>query len=187
MKALLLALSAVLLAALPARADMAAQAPAGWIMFCTNNPSFCEAHAPVGAAPSMLPVISAANSAINQSIAPAPLDTDDDRRAETRNWRVVLTGGEGVCVEYALDKLFVLAALHVPLGAMRLAQVHRRGDGDGDFHMVLLVNIGGHQYVLDSLTPEIKTPEQTNYEWVAVETASQDKWWHWVKPDGAPK
>jgi predicted transglutaminase-like cysteine proteinase len=156
--------------------------PSGAVRFCISNPAYCEAHEPVSVPVSIMPTLQRINSAVNDGIVPGALDTDEQKRAEILNWRVVPFGGVGDCLEYAITKMNLLSYSGVPMGAMRLAQVRtpRR-----ELHAVLLVRVKGIEVVLDNLTPVIWPTDSTAYEWVAVE--DQTNGWAWGKPDGAPQ
>jgi predicted transglutaminase-like cysteine proteinase len=57
----------------------------------------------------------------------------------------------GDCEDFALTKLVELSKRGVPLRGMRLA----RGRAWGESHMVLVVNIGGRELVLDNLATDL--------------------------------
>lgn len=183
----LLALAILSAASVPALADTPAAAPNGWVRFCTQNASFCDRHDAASAPISMMPVLDRANRVVNDGVLPEALNTSDQRNAETRDWRVVVKGGIGACVEYSLTKEMLLSWAGIPEGAMRLAQVHRTQDAAGMFHMVLLVRVQGVEVVLDNLTPVIWPADKEQWDWIAVQDNTGANSWAWVKPDGAPK
>jgi predicted transglutaminase-like cysteine proteinase len=111
--------------------------------------SFCTAPIASAAKPSDMAAIMRVNRQVNDAILPDPLATDAEKRAENGNWRVVMPGGVGGCVEYVQSKRFLLAWAGIPTGAMRMAQVRTK---DGELHAVLLVRVGGQTVVLDNLT-----------------------------------
>lgn len=133
MRRALLAIALLALVAVPASAEIPTAAPAGWIRFCMSNPWFCQQHgrATVLDGQEARTILQTVNQAINTDIVPAPLNTPDARRAETRNWRVVMPGDPGDCVEYALFKEAFLIWAGIPREALTLAVVHRRSQSHG--------------------------------------------------------
>jgi predicted transglutaminase-like cysteine proteinase len=110
--------------------------------------SFCTAPSSAAAKLSDMAAIMRVNRQVNDAILPDPLATDAAKRAENGNWRVVMPGGVGGCVEFATTKRLLLAWAGIPTGAMRMAQVRTK---DGELHAVLLVRVGGQTVVLDNL------------------------------------
>lgn len=158
-------------------AAIAVAPPHGAIRFCISNPAYCEAHDPVSAPISIMPLLQRINSAVNDGIVPGSINNADQARDESRNWRVVPFGGVGDCVEYALSKETVLSYLGVPMGAMQLAEVRTPR---GELHAVLLVRVKGVEVVLDNLTPIIWPTESTQYDWIAVQ--DQTTGFGWATP-----
>jgi predicted transglutaminase-like cysteine proteinase len=62
--------------------------------------------------------------------------------------------GSGDCKETALAKMWMLAALDIPLSSMRIVVLRdvRRGLG----HAVLVVSMGDENFVLDNVTSEVR-------------------------------
>jgi predicted transglutaminase-like cysteine proteinase len=164
---------AALLLATAASAEPAA-APAGALQFCIRNPSFCTSPTAAAAKLSDMAAIMRVNRQVNGAILPDPLATDAAKRAENGNWRVVMPGGVGGCVEFVQTKRALLAWAGIPTGAMRMAQVRTK---DGEFHAVLLVRVGGQTVVLDNLTPVIWPIDLARLDVVAVQDG-----WGWVTP-----
>jgi predicted transglutaminase-like cysteine proteinase len=145
--------------------------PSGALQFCLRNNSFCDPH-PVTSAPlTDMPTIMRVNRQVNDAILPDPLATDAAKRAENGNWRVVMPGGVGACVEYVQSKRFLLAWAGIPTGAMRMAQVRTK---DGELHAVLLVRVGAQTVVLDNMTPVVWPIDLAGLDVVAVQDG-----WNW--------
>jgi len=168
--------------AIPAFAGEPIAPPPGWVRFCTNNPSFCDRHDPVSVPASALAAIGTVNHQVNDGILPEKLDTPEQRSDETRDWRVVMNGGLGACVEYSLSKELILSYLGIPPGAMRLAVVHRAQDAPTMNHMVLLVRVAGTDMVLDSLTPAIWRVDQEQWDSIIEQDNTGPNGLAWVKP-----
>ena len=154
----------------PAFADTPVAPPAGWIRFCTSNSWFCQSHGKEAISDTgVMTILRIINQAVNGDIEPEPLFTAEERRAETRNWRLVMPGDLGACVEYALFKEAFLIWAGIPREALTLAIVFRPQDRD-IYHMVLLVRVGGNNLVLDSLTPIIWRADQEQWDWIEIKT-----------------
>ena len=114
----------------------------------------------------------------NEGIVSAPDVRTTDHGVE--QWSLVAPYGLGDCEDYALTKRFLLLWAGVPAGSMRLAVVRRMRDRLAQRHMILLVNIGGAEFALDSLTNVIWPADAVQYEWVETENPGDP--WMWSAP-----
>lgn len=163
------------------------QAPAGSIAFCTRNPSFCDHHERASEPVAIMDRMGMWNARVNGNIVSFSLDGADARRQETQNWRTVMPGGIGDCVEYALTKYQLLAWSGVDQGAMEFAIVHRHQDALDMNHMVLLVRVARVWVVLDCLTNAILPADDTSFDWIEMSDHTAINPWTWNKLDGAPQ
>jgi len=162
---------------IPAVPQNIAAPPPGTVALCLRNPSLCQ-HAEAATAPvSMQDEILATNVEVNKRIQSRNLEDNPYKDgADASNWQMLAPGGVGDCKDYTLTKLFLLDWLGVPRGAMRLAVVHVPGSSDKLNHAILIVRIGGTDYVLDNLTDEMRPLASVAYRVLAVQNPTEQVW-----------
>jgi predicted transglutaminase-like cysteine proteinase len=106
------------------------------------------------------------NRRVNRAITPR-----DDPPGQDR-WDIHVPAGD--CEDYALTKRADLLALGWPSSDVIVAVVQLR---DRRFHAVLVVRIGGTDWVLDNLRPEVVPIERTRGRYRL----------HWVQTRGNPR
>jgi len=112
------------------------------------------------------------NRAVNRAIRPRPDGSVD-------SWDINVTHGD--CEDYALQKRAELIARDWPSDALRIAVVRMR---NGVFHAVLLVQVGGTDYVLDNMTSRVVRWDQAPYQFLMTQDRSNPRSWHDVTPRG---
>lgn len=170
--------AAVLFAAAPACA-----APPGAVALCLTEASYCvkdgEDSAPLADAALVLRI----NRDVNYRIFADPPLTADERRSDNRHWHAAMPGALGTCVTYALTKQFLLAWAGVPTRAMRLPEVSVPGNPDpSETHLVLIVRIGGTDFVLDSLTSVVWPLDTVKERYAFKAIQSPDDGANWEYP-----
>jgi predicted transglutaminase-like cysteine proteinase len=83
------------------------------------------------------------------------------------HWDILGPDGAGDCEDIALTK-YDLLAWEIPRGAMRLARVHADWSPGKEDHIVLLVRIGGVDFVLDNRTPIVWPIDSVSYRLIAI-------------------
>lgn len=127
--------------------------PYAWLEHCATQPAArCEV------AKVTLMDVARVNKVINEGIAPAK---DQDER-----WTVFPADRRGDCDDYAVSKRAALMALGMPADAMRLelGEVYRNNKWTP--HLVLVVKVEGHEWVLDNLERDsIYAPDDRPRPW----------------------
>ncbi len=113
------------------------------------------------------------NFRVNRTIRPKPDEGFD-------SWDINVS--EGDCEDYALQKRADLIALGWPTDHLRIAIVRTR---QGVPHAVLLVRIGGVDYALDNLTPDVLRWDRTGHDYLMLQDRHDPHAWHDVAPPGA--
>ncbi len=108
------------------------------------------------------------NLAVNRSIRPKPDEGFD-------SWDINVT--EGDCEDYALQKRADLLALGWPSDHLRIAIVRTT---EGVPHAVLLVRIGGLDYVLDNLTARVLPWNETGHRFLMLQDRHDPRAWHTI-------
>ncbi|TVR49838.1 MAG: hypothetical protein EA386_01270 [Rhodobacteraceae bacterium] len=113
------------------------------------------------------------NFRVNRAIRPKPDEGFD-------SWDINVT--EGDCEDYALQKRADLIALGWPTDHLRIAIVRT---AQKEPHAVLLVRIGGVDYVLDNLTPDVLRWDRTGHHYLMLQDRDDPRAWHDIAPHGA--
>lgn len=141
--------------------------PLGLQLFCLQHSEQCQAtgQSTVAASQGLVQLVQTVNLRVNGAITPRS-DGNLDR------WSA--TGRSGDCEDYVLAKRTALIAQGVPSGALRIGYTKTR---QGEGHVVLIVQTGAGEYVLDNLSTSIKLLADTGYR---IESSSRGgllDWW----------
>jgi predicted transglutaminase-like cysteine proteinase len=110
------------------------------------------------------------NRAVNRAIRP-----QSDGRFDS--WDIGVAAGD--CEDYALQKRKELIALGWPTDRLRIA-VGRTARGEP--HAVLLVRIGGVDYVLDNLHDRVLPWDRTGHVFLMLQDRHDPRAWHTLAP-----
>jgi predicted transglutaminase-like cysteine proteinase len=135
--------------------------PTQAVSFCQRTPALCLPSIPDDVPAARRGDVIAVNLQVNRAVF---------YRAETTDrWDLAVPGAGGDCEDYALTKMYLLLWRGIPRGAMRIAVVHADGMPTRRNHAVLLVRIGGTEYVLDNATPIMWPADADGYTWLSTE------------------
>jgi predicted transglutaminase-like cysteine proteinase len=84
----------------------------------------------------------------------------------------------GDCNDYAVTKRHQLLQHGLPARALRLSVVRTR---TGIGHLVLLVATTDGDLVLDNLTRDIRSWQNTNYQWIKIQSAADARLWSTIQ------
>ncbi|UYO52406.1 transglutaminase-like cysteine peptidase [Rhodopseudomonas palustris] len=150
-----------------------ALAPFQHVRFCMRYPSDCASDRDptdrVELSPSTLKLLEAINRSVNSEIAPIQKVYGSDLKI---GWTIGPKAGD--CNDYAVTKRHRLIESGLPARALRLAVV-RTPDQIG--HLVLLVSTTDGDLVLDNLTPSIRSWQNTDYEWLKIQSRADARLW----------
>jgi predicted transglutaminase-like cysteine proteinase len=152
-------------------------APFQHVRFCLRYPSECRSD-PAGEQRIALndetrELFERVNRTVNAEIAPTVKSYGTNLQ---NGWSIAPTVGD--CNDYAVTKRHELTQSGVPANALRLAVV-KTPSGVG--HLVLVVASTRGDIVLDNLTRAILPWQQTGYQWIRIQSASDARLWHAVK------
>jgi predicted transglutaminase-like cysteine proteinase len=164
-------------------AQAAAPVPPGFVSFCMRFAGQCitdkSQAATVTLTPSVWNELEQVNDDVNRAITPQ----DDQAHYGRAEYWTIPTDGRGDCEDYALTKRAKLIAAGVPARALRMAVVKTwRGEG----HAVLTVATDHGDYVLDNMVQNVRSWDNTGYQW--VERQDPNNVWAWVSltPGASP-
>jgi len=151
-------------------------APFQHVRFCLKYPIDCKNDLASGNRIDLdsetMAVLKRVNQRVNASIQPRMKSYGDNL---SDGWSISPYAGD--CNDYAVTKRHELLSLGFPSHALRLSVV-RTSWGEG--HLVLTVATTKGDYVLDNLTESIRPWQNTNYQWVKVQSASNPRFWNQV-------
>lgn len=110
---------------------------------------------------------------VNAEVNALPYVDDAARYGEPEFWERIDAGG-GDCEDYALGKLNALLARGWPIAALRLACCYVE---TGEYHGVLLADLGGQTYVLDNRHPRVMEYNLMNYKFDRWQKAGGSREW----------
>jgi predicted transglutaminase-like cysteine proteinase len=152
-------------------------APFQHVRFCLRFPSECKSDSAgeerIGLRPETAQLLDRVNRAVNTEIAPTLKRYGSNLES---GWSIAPAIGD--CNDYAVTKRHELMATGVPAKALRLAVV-KTPSGIG--HLVLVVATSKGDVVLDNLTGAILPWQQTGYQWLKIQSASDARFWYSVK------
>ncbi|MBY0383493.1 MAG: transglutaminase-like cysteine peptidase [Xanthobacteraceae bacterium] len=151
-------------------------APFQHVRFCLKYPIDCKNDLASGNRIELddetMALLKRVNHRVNASIQPRTKSYGDNLGD---GWSISPYAGD--CNDYAVTKRHELLTHGFPSHALRLSVV-RTAWGEG--HLVLTVATTKGDYVLDNLTESIRPWQNTNYQWVKVQSASNPKFWNQV-------
>ncbi len=163
---------------MPVSAD-AAVTPGGYVSFCLRFPDQCQttpnAPASVILTSQAWATLAKVNSDVNAAIWPE----DDSRHYGRVEYWTIPTDGYGDCEDYALTKRKTLAALGLPLSALRIAVVVTPNEVR---HAVLTIVTDKGDFVLDNLTNDILPWDRTGFTWVEQQAPGNAMAWVSMRP-----
>ena len=153
-------------------------APFQHVRFCLRYPADCKpdtgGHERIDATPQTLELLFRVNHSINSSIVPRAKsygsNLDD-------SWTIAPASGD--CNDYAVTKRRELIENGLPPSALRLATT-KTSSGIG--HLVLVVSTTKADIVLDSLSEAIRPWQQTDYQWLKIQSATDPRYWNAISP-----
>jgi predicted transglutaminase-like cysteine proteinase len=152
-------------------------APFQHVRFCLRYPAECKSDPAgeerIGLYPQTAQLLDRVNRAVNTEIAPTLKSYGSN--LESR-WNLAPAIGD--CNDYAVTKRHELMANGLPARALRLAVV-KTPSGLG--HLVLVVATSKGDIVLDNLTSAILPWQQTGYQWLKIQSASDGQFWYSIK------
>ena len=162
----------------------ATRAPIGWVEFCAENKSECDAKpaAPrdVVLSPKAWTDLVRVNAYINEQIKPI---TDQEHWGVVERWNYP-NDGYGDCEDYVLAKRRMLIKAGWPREALLITVVR---DKKGEGHAVLTVKTDKGEYVLDNQETEVLLWSNTGYRFVKRQSQNdQNTWISLGEPRGAP-
>lgn len=146
-------------------------APLQYVKFCMNYSAECEAPSDQQSLPSAdraMEMLREINTSVNQAISPVQKPTDP----MSAHW--ALSPAAGDCNDYAVTKRHALVAKGWPQSSLRLAVV-RTDTGQG--HLVLVVRLADGDVVLDNLSPAVRKWNAPAYEWISMQSSSDQRFW----------
>ncbi len=150
--------------------------PPGFVSFCMHNMAVCTSHPATADAKIVLDDVTRMRLvAVNDQINSAITWRDDAQQYGVVNlWTLDAVGGYGNCKDYALAKRQALIARGFPESALRIAIVNTPQD---ELHAVLTVDTDHGDFVLDSLTSDIKPWSETRYSWLSRQSSDNPMRW----------
>jgi predicted transglutaminase-like cysteine proteinase len=152
-------------------------APFQHVRFCLRYPSDCES-TPLGQERIELnadtsELLNRVNRSVNMSIV-ATSKTYGTNLGE--GWTIA--PGMGDCNDYAVTKRHELLESGLPANALRLSVV-KTASGLG--HLVLVVVTTKGDMVMDNLSGIIRPWQNTDYQWIKIQSASDPRFWSEIK------
>jgi predicted transglutaminase-like cysteine proteinase len=168
---MLLRLTIALLLISPPALAKTVRPPAGAAQLCQDHSWACDTNLAGGVAePSaLLALARSVNDDVNRRIAPR---SDRSVHGRAEKWTLPKTAGD--CEDFALLKKKMLIDAGVAAGRLRLAQVMARNVPS---HVVLIVDAGSEEYVLDNLARTITTRAGSRYVFLKVQSGTRAGGW----------
>jgi predicted transglutaminase-like cysteine proteinase len=148
--------------------------PAGFIGFCLRYSDQCELpdHAKDLAflTPANWELLNRVNRATNMGVQ----YKDDMPHYGIADYWTIAADGSGDCEDFALTKRKALIDAGLPVAALRIAVVLT---STKERHAILTVATDRGDYVLDSMSDDVRPWTETNYQW--LERQDPKKRWGW--------
>lgn len=109
---------------------------------------------------------------VNAKVNQFPYLSDPLRFGALEKWEAIDAEG-GDCEDFAIAKLRMLLGRGWPSSALRLATCWVE---TGEYHAVLLVDIGEETWVLDNRYPYPMEWKLLRYKWDKIQIAGSKKW-----------
>lgn len=153
-------------------------APFQHVRFCLKYPSDCKSNPAeverIELKAETLELLRRVNTSVNIAIAPK-LKTYGAELEDS--WKIGPASGD--CNDYANTKRHDLLEGGLPAKALRLSVV-KTPSGIG--HLVLVVATTKGDLVLDNLTDSIHAWQNTDYQWLKIQSAADAKFWYDIRP-----
>jgi predicted transglutaminase-like cysteine proteinase len=177
--------TAVLIGSMPAHGFLArpiifaalhgvTKAPSGWLQFCADHPEECRPHAAalreVALTPDLLQQLFSINSYINDRVK---WTSDAGLYGQAERWAYPLDRGD--CEDMVLLKRRLLAKAGWPMNTLLITTVQKPAEQGR--HAVLTVRTDRGELILDNQTPEILFWYETNYRFLARQSATDPNVW----------
>jgi len=155
-------------------------APFQHVRFCLRYPSDCKSNPTeierIDLNAETSDLLKRINHDINLSITPTPKNHGPEFQD---GWAIAPVMGD--CNDYAVTKRHELLESGLPAKALRLSVV-KTSSGIG--HLVLVVVTTKGDIVMDNLTETIRLWQNTDYQWLKIQSANDARFWYEVKaPD----
>ena len=155
-------------------------APFQHVRFCLRYPSDCKSNPTeierIDLNAETSDLLKRINHDINLSITPTPKNHGPELQD---GWAIAPVMGD--CNDYAVTKRHELLESGLPAKALRLSVV-KTSSGIG--HLVLVVVTTKGDIVMDNLTETIRLWQNTDYQWLKIQSANDARFWYEVKaPD----
>ncbi|HYA81337.1 MAG TPA: transglutaminase-like cysteine peptidase [Methylocystis sp.] len=158
--------------------------PYGWVDFCARYAGECPddmlTAQPIEFSPQTMRQIRAVNAYVNRTIEPV---SDMDHWGVIDQWDYP-TDGKGDCEDYALMKRRMLLKAGFPRQALLMTVVKEK---NGDGHAMLMVRTTHGDFVLDNLSDEVRSWNETPYRFVKRQSEENPSIWVSIgAPTNAP-
>jgi predicted transglutaminase-like cysteine proteinase len=155
-------------------------APFQHVRFCLRYPSDCKSNPAenerIELNSEISDLLKQVNHSVNMSITPTLKSYGPELQD---GWTIAPVTGD--CNDYAVTKRHQLLESGLPAKALRLSVV-KTSSGVG--HLVLIVVTTKSDIVMDNLTEVIRPWQNTDYQWLKIQSANEARLWYQVKaPD----
>jgi predicted transglutaminase-like cysteine proteinase len=158
--------------------DAPVLAPMAHIVFCLKYPVDCEAMKSsfrprsIELTEERWNEIVSVNASVNRSIyfAPNALGLAGEK------WLIAPRAGD--CNDFAVTKRHELLTRGWPSRSLLLAEVVTSW---GEHHLVLIVRLNQEDFVLDTLSPDVRPWWKANYRWVRVQQPRNPRFWATIR------
>jgi predicted transglutaminase-like cysteine proteinase len=155
-------------------------APFQHVRFCLRYPTDCKSNTgereKIDANAETMELLRRVNHSVNISIVPRAKSYG--RNLED-SWAIAPASGD--CNDYAVTKRRELIENGLPPSALRLSAT-KTASGVG--HLVLIVSTTKADIVLDNLSEKIRPWQQTDYQWLKIQSATDPRFWSEVRTSG---
>lgn len=155
--------------------------PAGFIGFCLRESDQCDLPGNSADTAQLTQANWELLNQVNRATNAAITYEDDQVHYGIPDYWTIPTDGYGDCDDFALTKRKALIAAGLPVAALRVAVVLT---STKERHAVLTVATDRGDYVLDSMSDEVRPWTQTDYVW--LERQDPKKRWGWDRLSPGP-
>jgi predicted transglutaminase-like cysteine proteinase len=156
--------------------------PSGFVGFCLRNADQCELpkNSPIIALldTRTFALMTHVNRSMNASIKPA----DDVQHYGPADYWTIATDSYGDCEDFALTKRKALIEAGLPVAALRLAVVMT---STKEQHAILTVATDRGDFVLDSLSDEVRPWTDSTYTWLERQDPKKPGRWDMLSADNS--
>jgi len=155
-------------------------APFQHVRFCLRYPADCKSDATenerIDLNEATAKLLESVNRNVNAAIGPTVKGYGSNLED---GW--IISPVMGDCNDYAVTKRHQLLQSGLPSKALRLSVVKTRS---GIGHLVLVVATTTGDLVLDNLSKEIQPWQDTDYQWLKIQSATDARFWYEVRSAG---